>query len=158
MIAMAQISAGILLYRFRNKKLEVLLVHPGGPFWFNKDAGAWSIPKGLCHESEPLMEAAKREFKEETGFYVDGDFIELGSLKQPSRKIVNAWALHKDIDVGQIVSNEFEMEWPKGSGHIDRFPEIDRGEWFSIEAAKQKILTGQSRFLDILLEKIDYQP
>ena len=153
---MSQMSAGILLYRFRNKKLEVLLVHPGGPFWLHKDLGAWSIPKGLCNENESLLQAAKREFKEETGFDVDGNFIDLGHLKQPSKKIIYAWALCKNIDAKQIISNEFELEWPKGSGRINRYPEIDRGEWFILEVAKQKILKGQARFLDILLQKIEY--
>jgi predicted NUDIX family NTP pyrophosphohydrolase len=111
-------SAGIILFRFKNEKLEVMLVHPGGPFWAKKDDGAWSIPKGLFEENENPLDAAKREFKEETGYEVGGEFIELGELKQPSRKIVHAWALEKDIDETKIVSNTFTLEWPKNSGNI----------------------------------------
>ena len=149
-------SAGILLYRFKNQQLEVMLVHPGGPYWVNKDLGAWSIPKGLIEENEPPLEAAKREFKEETGFEVDGDFVELGTLKQPSRKIVHAWALEKDIDTTRIVSNFFELEWPKNSGKLEEFPEVDKGEWFDVEEAKTKILKGQVRFIDMLIKSINY--
>lgn len=149
-------SAGILLYRFRNKKLELMLVHPGGPFWVNKDLGAWSIPKGLLEDNEPPLDAAKREFKEETSFDVNGDFIELGSLKQPSSKIVHAWALEKDIDATKIVSNTFELEWPKHSGRIKEFPEVDQGAWFGIEEANLKISKGQVKFIDILIKSIGY--
>lgn len=149
-------SAGILLYRFKNQQLEVMLVHPGGPYWVHKDLGAWSIPKGLIEENEPPLEAAKREFKEETGFEVDGDFVELGTLKQPSRKIVHAWALEKDIDTTRIVSNFFELEWPKNSGKLEEFPEVDKGEWFDVEEAKTKILKGQVRFIDMLIKSINY--
>ncbi|WP_455219560.1 NUDIX domain-containing protein [Kaarinaea lacus] len=151
-------SAGILLYRFRNKKLEVMLVHPGGPFWVNKDLGAWSIPKGLIEENEPPLEAAKREFKEETGFDVAGDFIELGALKQPSRKIVHAWALEQDLDTKKIVSNTFELEWPRNSGQIKEYPEIDRGAWFGLEEAKRKISKGQVKFIETLIISVRYDP
>ena len=135
-----------------------MLVHPGGPFWVNKDLGAWSIPKGLIEENEPPLEAAKREFKEETGFEVNGDFIELGSLKQPSKKIIHAWALEQDIDTTKIVSNSFELEWPRNSGQVREYPEIDKGKWFAIEEAKLKISKGQVKFIDILEISIRYKP
>lgn len=151
-------SAGILLYRFKSNRLEVFLAHPGGPFWAKKDAGAWSIPKGLFEDGETPLEAAKREFKEETGVLVEGEFIELGSLKQPSKKIVHAWALEKDVDASSVVSNTFALEWPNGSGNIKEYPEIDRAEWFGISEARIKILKGQAKFIDILLERIQYVP
>ena len=151
-------SAGILLFRFNNELLEVMLVHPGGPFWVNKDLGAWSIPKGLIEENEQPLAAAKREFEEETGFEVEGDFVELGALKQPSKKIVHAWALQKDIDTSKIVSNTFELEWPRHSGQIKEYPEIDRGAWFGLEEAKLKISKGQLKFLDVLVKRIGYDP
>lgn len=149
-------SAGILLYRFRNQALQVFLVHPGGPFWKNKDLGAWSIPKGLFEENELPLEAAKREFNEETGFEVEGSFIELGQLRQPSKKIIHAWALEKDIDSSKLVSNTFTLEWPKNSGIARRYPEVDKGEWFDIDEAKTRITKGQARFLDILMDKIHH--
>ena len=145
-------SAGILLYRFVDQQLQVMLVHPGGPYWVSKDLGAWSIPKGLIEEDEPALEAAKREFKEETGFEVNGDFIELGTLKQPSKKIVHAWALEQDLDTTKIVSNTFELEWPKHSGKLEEYPEVDKGEWFDIEQAKTKISKGQVGFIDLLIK------
>lgn len=151
---MSDHSAGILLYRYNQQQLEVLLVHPGGPFWINKDKGAWSIPKGLVEANEPLLNAAKREFQEETGFALDGDFIELGAIKQPSRKVVHAWALEQDLDTTQFVSNTFELEWPRNSGIIRKYPEVDAAAWFPIDEARQKILKGQVNFLDILLEKL----
>jgi predicted NUDIX family NTP pyrophosphohydrolase len=147
---MSKHSAGILLFRFKNKKLEVMLVHPGGPFFAKKDYGAWSIPKGLFEEHENPLDAAKREFKEETGFEVDGEFIELGELKQPSKKIVYVWALEKDLDAKNIVSNTFKLEWPKNSGIVQEYPEIDKADWFDIEQAKKKILEGQRAFIDRL--------
>ncbi|HOV52174.1 MAG TPA: NUDIX domain-containing protein, partial [Methanothrix sp.] len=123
-------SSGILLFRFRDGELEVLLVHPGGPFWAKKDDGAWSMPKGLIEGDESPLAAAKREFKEETGFEVDGDFIALGELRLRSRKIVHAWALEKDLDETKVVSNKFRIEWPKGSGIIREYLEIDKASWF----------------------------
>lgn len=153
---MSKHSAGILLFRFRNEKLEVMLVHPGGPFWAKKDNGAWSIPKGLFEENEKPMDAAKREFKEETGFEVDGEFIELGELKQPSKKIVRAWALEKDLDEAKVMSNTFTLEWPRNSGRVQEYPEIDKAGWFDIEQAKKKILKGQIGFIDKLVEIINY--
>lgn len=151
-------SAGILLFRYKNSKLEVMLVHPGGPFWVKKDNGSWSIPKGLFEEGETPLEVAKREFKEETGFDIDGEFIELGELKQPSGKIVQAWAFEKDLDVTEIESNTFELEWPMNSGNIRKYPEIDRGQWFGISQARRKILKGQVGFIDVLVKKLDYSP
>lgn len=151
-------SAGILLFRYKNSHLEVMLVHPGGPFWAKKDDGAWSIPKGLFEEGETPLEVAKREFKEETGFDIDGEFIELGELKQPSRKIVHAWALEKDLDVTKIESNTFELEWPRNSGNVREYPEIDRGQWFSFNQAKKKILKGQVGFINAFIEKLKYSP
>lgn len=147
-------SAGILLFRYRGNTLEVFLVHPGGPFWAKRDAGSWSIPKGLFKENEEPLEAAKREFKEETGFDAEGQFIELGQLKQPSKKIVHAWALEKDVDPSGLKSNTFPLEWPKDSGVIREFPEVDRGEWFGLGEAREKTLKGQAEFIDRLVERL----
>jgi predicted NUDIX family NTP pyrophosphohydrolase len=151
---MSQRSAGILLYRYDSDNLSVLLVHPGGPFWENKDTGAWSIPKGLYATDEDPLSAAKREFQEETGFAVEGDFLDLGELKQPSGKIVHAWALAGDLDVSKLISNTFELEWPRHSGRKQVFPEVDKGAWFGLETAKQKISPGQAPFLDRLRVKL----
>jgi predicted NUDIX family NTP pyrophosphohydrolase len=143
-------SAGILLYRIHKKKLEVLLVHPGGPFFKNKDEGAWSIPKGEFTSEEDALAAAKREFEEETGFSCNGAFLELSPVKLASGKIVYAWALEKDIDANAVKSNHFEMEWPPKSGKKQSFPEIDKAAWFSPAEAKQKINASQSAFIDEL--------
>ncbi len=143
-------SAGILLYRYVADRLQVMLVHPGGPFWAGKDDGAWSIPKGLVEENEAPLDAAKREFCEETGFEIDGTFMPLGELKQPSRKIVHAWALEGDLDVTRVHSNTFTLEWPKNSGSINEYPEVDRAHWFDLEEARAKISKGQTGFLDRL--------
>lgn len=151
-------SGGILLFKYIDGRLQVMLVHPGGPFWAKKDEGAWSISKGLFEENEVALEAAKREFKEETGFDVDGEFIELGEIKQPSKKIVHAWALERDADVTKIESNTFTLEWPKNSGNVKEYPEIDKGEWFDIDEAKRKILKGQVEFIDRLRERLKYVP
>lgn len=145
-------SAGLLLYRRNKKKLEVLLVHPGGPFWKNKDAGAWSIPKGEFDGDEQALDAAKREFEEETGFCCSGEFLELSPVKMKSGKSIYAWALDKDIDAAAIKSNTFEMEWPPKSGKQQSFPEIDKAKWFSPAEAKQKINAAQSAFIDELLK------
>lgn len=152
---MVKHSAGLLVYRFRDGSLEVLLVHPGGPYWTKKDDGAWSIPKGEFDigEEDPLK-TAKREFKEETGFDVDGSFMPLDTLKQPSGKIVHAWAIEGDCDAAKIKSNTFKMEWPPRSGKQQEFPEVDRGGWFNLETAKIKLLKGQVGFLDRFLEKL----
>jgi predicted NUDIX family NTP pyrophosphohydrolase len=136
-------SAGILLYRKIDKQLQVFLVHPGGPFFKNKDIGAWSIPKGEFLDDEVALVAAKREFKEETGQAIDGTFIELKAVFLKSGKKVYAWAVEGDIDHEIIESNLFEMEWPPKSGKRQSFPEIDRAAWFTINEAKEKINTGQ---------------
>ncbi len=143
-------SAGLLLFRHRGNLLEVFLVHPGGPFWANKDLGSWSIAKGEYEENENALEVAKREFQEETGYAVEGEFIPLGQIKQPSRKVITAWALEADCDTRSITSNTFHLEWPPKSGMMQEFPEVDRAEWFSIASAKEKILKGQRGFLEIL--------
>jgi predicted NUDIX family NTP pyrophosphohydrolase len=148
-------SGGILLFRFNQSKMEVLLVHPGGPFWTKKDEGVWSIPKGVFEENESPLDAAKREFKEETGFEADGELIELGNLAQSSKKIVHAWALEKDLDETKVVSNKFSLEWPRRSGIMNEFPEIDRARWFDIDLAKKKIQKGQAGFIDRLSEIIN---
>ncbi len=143
-------SAGILVYRKMVTGAEVFLVHPGGPFWKNKDEGAWSIPKGEFDDSENPLDAAKREFLEETGVSVSGDFIELKPVKLKSGKKVSAWAIEKNIDAGNIASNTFEMEWPPRSGKSQSFPEVDKGEWFSFEKARKKINVMQVALLDQL--------
>lgn len=147
-------SAGILMYRFREKRVEVFLVHPGGPFWKTKDQGAWSIPKGECTESEDSLDAARREFEEETGYPIEGPYIDLGVLRQSSRKEVHAWAVEGDGDPDRIVSNTFEMEWPPRSGEYKHFPEVDRAEWFSAAAAREKLHPGQVGFIDRLCQKL----
>ncbi len=147
-------SAGILLYRYVAGELQVMLVHPGGPFWVGKDNGAWSIPKGLVGADEVLLDAAKREFREETGFEIDGAFTALGELKQPSKKIVHVWAIEGDLDVAKIESNTFALEWPKNSGIVRECPEVDRAEWFDLDEAKGKIAKGQAEFLDRLMERM----
>ncbi len=153
---MSTYSDGIILFRFRNKKLEVMLVHPGGPIWAKKDYGVWSMPKGLPEEHENPLDTAKREFKEETGFEVDGEFIDLEELNQSGNKIVHIWALEKDLDVTNIVSNTFKLEWPKNSRKVQEFPEVDKAGWFDIELAKKKIRKGQIGFLDKLTGILNY--
>jgi predicted NUDIX family NTP pyrophosphohydrolase len=145
-------SAGILVYRIIKKKPEVFLVHPGGPFWKNKDAAAWSIPKGEFEADEPALDAAKREFEEETGIKLKGKFIELQPVKQKSGKTVYAWALEENIDADNIKSNLFEMEWPPKSGKKASFPEIDRASWFDIAAGKEKINAYQVNLIEQLEE------
>jgi len=147
-------SYGILLYRRNAGCWQVMLVHPGGPFWAGKDAGAWSIPKGLPEDGEPGLETARREFREETGFEVDGEFLALGALRQPSGKTVHAWALEGDLDANRVHSNTFTLEWPRHSGNYREFPEVDAGGWFSLAQARQKIIPGQAGFLDRLLERL----
>jgi len=139
-------SAGILLFRFNNAALEVLLVHPGGPYWVDKDAGAWSIPKGEYSEGEDALAAAKREFAEETGVKVEGEFLPLGDVKQAGGKIVQAWALEGDLDPSLIRSNTFTLEWPPRSGSVREFPEVDSAKWFLMPVARQKLLFGQREF------------
>ena len=145
---MKQISAGILLYRRKGRGVEFFLVHPGGPFWARKDAGAWTIPKGLASSEESLLAAAKREFREETGFAPEGDFRPLGAFKQPSGKIVHAWAIEGDCDAALLRSNTFPLEWPPKSGKIREFPEVDRAAWLNGKEAREKILRGQIPILD----------
>jgi predicted NUDIX family NTP pyrophosphohydrolase len=148
---MGKLSAGILLYRRGQSELEVLLVHPGGPFWTKKDIGAWSIPKGEYEQGDDPIAAARREFLEETGFpLVDGDLQPIGEVKLVSRKTVSAWAIEGDCDAHAIHSNLFSMEWPPKSGNTQEFPEVDRAEWFSLPVAHQKIHPAQSAFLDRL--------
>lgn len=147
-------SAGILLYRLKNKELEVLLVHPGGPFFAKKDVGAWSIPKGEFSDKEDPLEAAEREFREETGATVSGEFVTLSPITQKGGKIVLAWAVEGNLDPQQIKSNTFEMEWPPRSGREQSFPEIDRGEWFTVPVAKEKINQAQAAFIDELMTRL----
>jgi predicted NUDIX family NTP pyrophosphohydrolase len=154
---MTKKSAGILMYRLRNEVLEVLLVHPGGPYWAKKDNGSWSIPKGEYTDTEDPFTVAKREYEEETSFQVDGDFIHLTPLKQPSGKIVSAWTVEGDCDASKIKSNTFLMEWPPRSGNKQEFPEVDRGEWFTIDTAKKKLLKGQVGFIDELCKLLKYE-
>ena len=142
------------MYRRCGGKLEVFLVHPGGPFWAKKDLGSWTIPKGEYLEGEVPLQAAQREFQEETGFTAEGRFIALGDLKQLSGKILTAWAFEGDCDPSQLKSNTFPLEWPPRSGRQMEFPEIDRGAWFSIEAAREKLLPGQRPLLDGLLRQV----
>ena len=148
-------SAGILMYRWRNSTLEVFLVHPGGPFWAKKDAGSWSIPKGELSEGEDRLNAAKREFREETGFLPEGNFLALAPIKQTAGKLVYGWAVRGDCDAKRIVSNTFSMEWPPRSGKRRDFPEVDRAEWFTMEVAKEKILKGQVSFLEELSRTVE---
>ena len=150
---MAKRSAGLLLFRESAAGLEVLLVHPGGPFWAKKDDGAWSIPKGEFKDDEEALTAAKREFQEEMGTLPDGEFIALEPLRQPGGKLVLAWALQADFDTAQLKSNMFSMEWPPKSGRQQEFPEVDRAGWFPIETARMKILKGQAGLLDQLLDR-----
>ncbi len=149
---MAKKSAGLLIYRHRQSGTEVFLVHPGGPFWARKDEGAWSIPKGEYAPGEDPLETARREFQEETGFEAGGDFIPLTPRKQPGGKVISAWALEGDCDASLIKSNTFSMEWPPRSGRQQEFLEVDRAGWFTVHAAKEKILKGQVPFLDELSE------
>lgn len=145
----AAISAGVLVYRFRDG-LEVLLVHPGGPFWRNKDVGAWQIPKGLIEPDEEAIAAALREFEEETGIALTGMPEPLGHIRQAGGKWVQAFALEAEIDADAIVSNSFEIEWPPGGGRMCRFPEVDRAAWFSLARAREMMLPSQIPFLDRL--------
>lgn len=147
-------SAGIVLYRLNKQQLEIFLVHPGGPFFAKKDAGSWSIPKGEFDEREDLLEVAKREFEEETGQKIEGNFLALSPVKQKGGKIVFAWAVEGDIDAAAINSNMFTMEWPPKSGKVREFPEVDKGEWFSFSIAKEKINPAQAAFIDELVEKL----
>ena len=151
---MAQLSAGILLYRRRGDCREVLLVHPGGPFWARKDEGSWSIPKGEFEETEDPLTAARRELKEETGLEIDGSFVPLQPLTQRGGKVVHAFAVEGDCDATQVRSNTFTLEWPPKSGKTREFPEIDRAAWFDLPEANRRILPGQAGFLSQLRELV----
>ena len=147
---MPRVSAGILMYRTESGRLEVLLVHPGGPFWTNKDAGAWTIPKGEVDQGEDLLACARREFQEELGTPADGDFLPLGQIKQKAGKIVHAWAVQGDLDTAAVRSNTFKVQWPPSSGQWRTFPEVDKAEWFDPATAREKINPAQIPFLDAL--------
>lgn len=151
---MPSTSSGLLLYRYAVSGLEVLLVHPGGPFWERKDLGAWSIPKGEATKGEDLLAAAQREFREETGFTAEGPAIPLGHVRQSGGKIVHAWAVSGDIDPRQLRSNTFEIEWPRGSSQTRRFPEVDKAGWFKLAEARRRIVSAQVAFLDALAAEL----
>ncbi|RVD50640.1 MAG: NUDIX domain-containing protein [Mesorhizobium sp.] len=151
---MAKRSAGLLIYRRTGGDIQVLLVHPGGPFWAKKDDGAWSIPKGLVDQGEDELAAARRETGEELGMKVEGAFARLGDYRQPGGKIVSAWSVEADIDVTAISSNTFTMEWPPRSGSMKEFPEVDRAGWFTLAEAEVKILQGQRPMLSDLAEQL----
>ena len=147
-------SAGIILYRFRNSKFEVLLVHPGGPFWVKKDLGAWSIPKGEFTDEETPLDAAIRELYEETGCQISGDFIALTPRKQKNGKVIYAYAIEHDFDVELLKSNTFKIEWPPKSGKEQEFPEIDRAEWFNYETCRQKLNEVQAEIIEELANQL----
>jgi predicted NUDIX family NTP pyrophosphohydrolase len=151
---MPQKSAGILMYRRKGGVPEVLLVHPGGPFWKKKDDGAWTIQKGLHEPGEEALAAAKREFEEETGAAPAGEFIPLGEFRQSSAKTVSVWAVEGEFDVTKFKSNTFALEWPPKSGKMNEFPEADRAAWFSPDEARRKILKGQRPALDALFARL----
>jgi predicted NUDIX family NTP pyrophosphohydrolase len=154
----AKKSAGLLMYRRLAGRLEVFLVHLGGPFWARKDAGAWSIPKGEYAEDEDPLAAARREFEEETGITPTGELAALAQVKQAGGKVVTAWAFEGDCDPSVIRSNSFSMEWPPGSGKMQSFPEVDRAAWFDIQAARARIHPAQTTFLDRLLACLEGHP
>jgi predicted NUDIX family NTP pyrophosphohydrolase len=145
---MAKISAGLLMYRIRDRSPQVLLVHPGGPLWRGRDAGAWTIPKGLAEQGEDLLTAARREFAEETAHAPEGDFIALGKVTQKGGKVVHAWAIEGEFDPDRFRSNTFTLEWPPRSKRFAEFPEADRAEFFSLETAREKINPAQVALLE----------
>jgi predicted NUDIX family NTP pyrophosphohydrolase len=147
-------SAGLLMYRLRESLVEVFLVHPGGPFWAKKDAGAWSIPKGEYAAGEDPLDAARREFAEETGFEPRGEFIPLGTIRQAGGKLVSVWAVEGDCDPAQVKSNLCTIEWPPRSGRKMEIPEVDRAGWFSVDEAREKILKSQGPVLDLLVARL----
>ena len=147
---MARTSAGLLLFRRARAGLEVFLVHPGGPFWRGRDAGAWSIPKGEIGPGEDPLAAARRELAEETGVSVDGRFVELAAVRQKGGKIVRAWAIEADCDAATITSNVFSLEWPPRSGKHADFPEVDKAAWFALDEARRRINPAQAAFVDEL--------
>jgi predicted NUDIX family NTP pyrophosphohydrolase len=150
----AEVSAGILVYRETNGTLEVLLAHPGGPFWARKDAGAWTIPKGLVEPGADLLATAQREFTEETGFTATGPFVPLAAVRQTSGKIVHGFACRGDFDSTKLISNMFEIEWPPRSGQRRQFPEVDRAAWFDLATARDKLIAYQRPFLQNLEAKL----
>jgi predicted NUDIX family NTP pyrophosphohydrolase len=153
---MPKLSAGLLLYRIHHGSVEVLIGHPGGPFWAKKDEGAWSIPKGEYSEGEDPWDAARREFAEELGKPApDGPRVDFPPLKQPSGKVITAFAVLGDLDLTGTVSNTFTLEWPKGTGRINEYPEIDRVEWLPVEEARSKLLKGQRPLLDHLMDAVE---
>lgn len=145
-----KISSGLLLFRFRSNRTEVLLVHMGGPFWARKDEGAWTIPKGEVEAGEELLAAAQREFREETGFAPGGTPFPLGQVRQAGGKVVHAFALEGDFDPQSLTSNTFSVEWPKGSGQMREYPEVDKAEWFDLAEAHRRIIAAQAPLLDVL--------
>jgi predicted NUDIX family NTP pyrophosphohydrolase len=147
----ANVSAGLLLFRRRPGGLEVFLAHPGGPFWAHRDLGAWTLPKGVVEAGEEPLTAARREFEEETGIRAEGPFLPLGSIRQKAGKLVHAWAWEGDADPATITSNTMRVEWPRGSGRWQVYPEVDRCAWFDIEAAKRRILPAQAELIDRLV-------
>ncbi len=147
-------SAGILLYRYAGGRLEVLLVHPGGPYWTRKDEGAWSIPKGMCEKGEDALAAALREFREETGSEPVGEAVPLGTFRYSSGKLVVAFAMEGDLDLANFTSNTFAMEWPPRSGRMAEFPEADRAAWFAIDEAERRIVKGQRGILVALKDRL----
>jgi predicted NUDIX family NTP pyrophosphohydrolase len=151
---MPKTSAGILLYKRKDRGLMVFLVHPGGPFFAKKDEGAWSVPKGELDEGEDALSAAQREFKEETGCNAEGQFIMLSPITQKGGKIVRAWAVEGDCDADAIRSNTFELEWPPKSGRMREFPEVDRAGWFTVDEAKGKINPAQAALVDELVKTL----
>jgi predicted NUDIX family NTP pyrophosphohydrolase len=147
-------SAGLLLFSVKAGGIQILLCHPGGPFWKRKDHGAWTIPKGLIEPGEQPLAAARREFAEETGHSPFGECIALGKATQPGGKVVHIWAVENDWDAADLQSNTFEIEWPPRSGRRQSFPEVDRAAWFSVLEARQRILKGQAVFIDRLLDSL----
>ncbi|HEX5451226.1 MAG TPA: NUDIX domain-containing protein [Candidatus Limnocylindrales bacterium] len=155
----SKVSAGVLLYRVGEGDPEVLLVHPGGPFWAKRDLGSWSIPKGGSEDGEDLRLCALRELGEELGTAMEvepGEMVELGSIRQKGGKVVHGWALEGDFDPAELDSNTFSMEWPPRSGNDREFPEVDRAEWFKPGAAREKLIAAQAEFVDRLLEHLGY--
>lgn len=158
MVKSTRPSAGLLLFRLVPAGLELFLAHPGGPFWHNRDAGAWTIPKGVAEEGEDILAAACREFEEETGVHPEGPFLPLGSIRQKAGKVVHAWAWEGDADPARISSNTMRTEWPRASGRFITFPEVDRCGWFDAEAARDKINPAQAELIDRLLGLLSTPP
>ena len=150
----SRLSAGLLLYRRTRGGVEIFLAHPGGPFWRRRDAGAWTVPKGIIEEGEDPLDAACREFEEETGIVPVGPYLPLGSIRQKAGKTVHAWAWEGDADPGVIRSNEMQVEWPRGSGVMRSYPEVDRCAWFTPQAAREKINAAQAELIDRLIEAL----